>query len=411
MQQILKRLEIIKSSIAIEDEEIIELQMTKLSNMPIDDSVRNILLKLSNSDYSNALLDVEAYITKYSGLVLYEDKELGGMKLELKVLESKLQEMSEEKNDYLNEMNEFNVQYNLHLGEVIRKILELKKEILFRQTEQKKAIIDEAYERRNDAQSNIDELKEEMVNLKRELDAMDVLDDNYDEIFEQFKNLKEKYKEQLDELNKLQEEVDDLQSEFDNSEEFKTYEDAKNDYQSFSSDYEAIVKEERFELNDEELQELKKAYRKASKLCHPDTVSDELKERAVQLFQELNEANSKKDLKKVLEILANLENGNGLDVASDRINDKERLRAKIEEIRIKIDSLDYDIKKIKSDDTFVTLQELDDWDEYFNTLKSELDGEKERLEIQINAPSIQTAKEVDQSSTQAQDDDYWGREF
>lgn len=408
MQQILKRLELIKTSIAIEDEEIIELQVTKLSVMSIDGDVQNILTKLSNSDYGSAVVEIENYLSRYSGVTVYEDKELGGLKLELKVLEVKLQELSEEKNDYLNEMNEFNVQYNLHLGDIIRKILELKKEILYRQTTQKKAVIDEAQERRDDAQSNIDELKEEMVNLKRELDEMDALDDDYDEIFEQFKNLKETYKEKLDELNKLQEEVDSLQDEFQNSEESKTYEEAKNDYESFSSDYEEIVKEERFELNDEELQELKRAYRKASKLCHPDTVSDELRAQAVQLFQELNEANSKKDLKKVLEILDNLENGNGLDVASDRINDKERLRAKIEEIRSKIDALDKDIKKIKSDDTFVTLQELDDWDEYFNTLKSELDDEKERLEIQINTPIV---KEVKQPSQQAHDDDYWSREF
>ena len=44
MQQILKRLELIKTSIAIEDEEIIELQMTKLSNMTIDDDVQEICI-------------------------------------------------------------------------------------------------------------------------------------------------------------------------------------------------------------------------------------------------------------------------------------------------------------------------------------------------------------------------------
>lgn len=42
MQQILKRLELIKTSIAIEDEEIIELQVVKLSTMPIDDDVQEI---------------------------------------------------------------------------------------------------------------------------------------------------------------------------------------------------------------------------------------------------------------------------------------------------------------------------------------------------------------------------------
>lgn len=39
MQQILKRLELIKTSIAIEDEEIIELQVVKLSTMDIESDI------------------------------------------------------------------------------------------------------------------------------------------------------------------------------------------------------------------------------------------------------------------------------------------------------------------------------------------------------------------------------------
>ena len=49
MTQILKRLEIIKSSIAIEDEEVIELQVMKLSKMQIDDDVKTIILNLENN--------------------------------------------------------------------------------------------------------------------------------------------------------------------------------------------------------------------------------------------------------------------------------------------------------------------------------------------------------------------------
>lgn len=388
MQQILKRLELIKTSIAIEDEEIIELQVAKLSTMSIDDSVQSILKQLSNSDYGNAVIEIESYIAKYSGIIVYEDKELGGLKLELKVLEGKLQELSQEKNEYLNEIHEFNVQYNLHLGEIIRTILELKKTILYRQTIKQQSVVDESVERHDDVQADLDELKEEMINLKKELDDMDVLDDNYDEISEQFKNLKDAYKEKLSELNNLQEELDALKEEFQNSEESQQYEEAKNDYESFSDDYEEIIREERFNLNEEEVSELKKAYRKASKLCHPDTVSDELKEQAEKLFKELNDANSKKDLEKVKEILFKLENGNGFEVASDRINDKDRLRAKIEEIRMKIDALDHEINEIKSDDTFVTIQGLDDWNEYFNSFKKDLDEEKERLEAENFAISV-----------------------
>ena len=43
MAEVVKRLEIIKSSIAIEDEEIIELQIMKLEKLEIDNEVKNIL--------------------------------------------------------------------------------------------------------------------------------------------------------------------------------------------------------------------------------------------------------------------------------------------------------------------------------------------------------------------------------
>ena len=94
MQKILKRLELIKTAIIIEDEEIIELQVMKLNTMSCDDEVTNILNKISDKDYGNVMLDIEVYIQKFSGLVVYEDKELQGLRLELKALERKLQELA-----------------------------------------------------------------------------------------------------------------------------------------------------------------------------------------------------------------------------------------------------------------------------------------------------------------------------
>lgn len=107
MQQILKRLEVIKSGIVIEDEEIIKLQIKKLSCMDIDDEVKKILQKIENYDYSSAIVDIENYIAKHSGVVVYEDKELKALKLELKVLENRLQELSEQKNEDTSKYSSF----------------------------------------------------------------------------------------------------------------------------------------------------------------------------------------------------------------------------------------------------------------------------------------------------------------
>jgi small-conductance mechanosensitive channel len=218
MQQILKRLELIKTSISIEDEEIIEMQVTKLSTMSTDDEVKEILRQLSHNDYGEAIVKIENYLVRYRGVVLYEDKEISGLKMELKILEAKLGELSEEKNEYLNEISEFNTQYSLHLGEIIRAILELKKDIFYRKS-----------------------------------------------IFES---------------NPL-EDIED-------SKEYQQYQEAKNNYNEFYHEYEEIINQERFELNEEEKAELKKLYRKASRVCHPDIVQDELKTQAIKLMQELN---------------------------------------------------------------------------------------------------------------------------
>ena len=90
MKQIIKRLEIIKSSITIDDEDIIELQVIKLKELDTDSGVKNILKKLENQDYGSAMNDIENYIKQHTGIVEYVDSEVIGLKLELKSLEKKL---------------------------------------------------------------------------------------------------------------------------------------------------------------------------------------------------------------------------------------------------------------------------------------------------------------------------------
>ena len=67
-----------------------------------------MLNKLENLDYGSAALDIETYLSRYSGIIIYKDKEVQGLKLELKSLEKKLQTLSELKREYLNDIDEFN---------------------------------------------------------------------------------------------------------------------------------------------------------------------------------------------------------------------------------------------------------------------------------------------------------------
>lgn len=385
MKEKAKRLEIIKSSIDIEDEEVIELQMMKLQKLDIDDDVKAIVANLEAKNYAKAMKDIEAYLARYSGVVKYIDNELQGLRLELKSLESRLQELVEEKTEYLNNIEEFNREYNLHLGELIQEILNLKKEILYKKTIKKqleKAKYQENIQTFEETIETIEELKSTISELQDALESIDKDDENYDELSKAYNELQEELGKLEDELKLQEEEIEKTKKFIEDESIENEYEEVKAQYDEYKSQYEHTkeIQKNIIDLSDDEKIELKKLYKKAARLCHPDIVPDELKEKAHKLMQELNEAYSKQDLKAVKKILASLENGSGFELSSQSIEDKELLKQKIEEYRQNIKDIEKEIEAIKQDDTYHTIVKLNDWDEYFDELKSDLEKEKERLE-------------------------------
>lgn len=124
--------------------------------------------------------NVEKNITEFI------DKELDKLKQQLKILENKLQTLSEQKTECLNDIDEFNTLYNLYLGELLKDILNLKKEILYKQTikQQKEKA------RYEDAELEIEDLKFEISYIERQMEELlekwqniQPDDKNYNEIF------------------------------------------------------------------------------------------------------------------------------------------------------------------------------------------------------------------------------------
>ena len=72
---------------------------------------------------------------------------------------------------------------------------------------------------------------------------------------------------------------------------------AEKDYNNYSKEYEITKDEKIAELTHEEKKELKLKYWKASKLCHPNVVSEDQKELAEKIFIELNAAYERNDIK------------------------------------------------------------------------------------------------------------------
>lgn len=318
-------------------------------------------------------------------VTLYDDKELSKLKKELKNLESKLQTLIEQKTEYLNNIEEFNREYNLHLGDTIRDILNLKREILYKKTikQQKQK---EKYEKDiltfEETKETIDELKNTVEELEEALESIDESHESYDEI-------KSAHEELQEELRKLEEELELQEEELIKAKEFieddaikEEYEEAKSHYDEYENGYEQIQQnqKDRVELRDDEKAELKKLYKKAARLCHPDIVANELKEKAHEMMQKLNEAYSRQDLVQLKKILYSLESGTIFNLTSDSINDKESLKEKIEEYKDTLKHIEDEIATIQEDDTYKTISNIEDWDEYFEELKGELEKEKERLE-------------------------------
>ena len=155
---------------------------------------------------------------------------------------------------------------------------------------------------------------------------------------------------------------------------------AEEDYKNYSQEFEISKNEKVAELTEEELLEIKKKYRKASKLCHPDVVSEDQKELADKLFTELNKAYEQNDLKKVSEILENLKKGNFFVSKSDTITEKQLMKAEIEKLKIRISELQQQVELIKESDAYKTISSIKDWDAYFKETKEKLENQAKELE-------------------------------
>lgn len=300
MNELLKRLEIIKKSILLEDSEIIELQLKRISTLNYESDVKNIISLIENVEYENAIKNIDDYLNKYLGIIEFEDENIKSLKLELKVLEQRLQESNEKKEEYTHIVNEFNNEYNRRLGALIEEILKIKKEIL-------------------------EEQSKEDPSLKND------------------------------------------------------YEESRNDYENFKKQNKELSDKKIYNISEDDKNILKKLYKEAAKLCHPDIVESNRKNEAERIFKELNDAYSSNDIEKVKTILDKLKRNLIFDFDSNKLNSTELLRNKISDLKEKIELVKLEINNILSSDTYKTITNINNWNEYFDELKIQLLEEKEEL--------------------------------
>jgi hypothetical protein len=161
------------------------------------------------------------------------------------------------------------------------------------------------------------------------------------------------------------------------------YEEAENDENQYREQVDTEKEKEIFELTDEQKKELKKKFRKATMMCHPDKVANEFMEAAQPIFIDLKQAYDANDLKRVSEILEELEKGNFFKTKSETIQEKDLLKVAIAKLKRQITILETEIITIKESETFQTIISIEDWDEYFNITKEKLQRELEELQLEI----------------------------
>lgn len=302
LDKILKRLEVLKNVILLDDADDIEYNAKKLKQFDFQSDINEILGYLTNKEYSSAIAKIQSFITENNQLLVWEDPEIEALKLEIESLENQLNSLDNEKVELDKLISEFQNRHTNELGEIILGILKLRKVI--------------------------------------------------------FKDDEEKYKE------------------------------AEQDQKEYQEQFEAEKEKVLHEITEDEKKELKKNYRKASMLCHPDKFineSPEIQNLANEIFRDLNEANGQNDLKRVNEILKNLENGILVRTKGAEIDDKKVLNTTIMQLRGKAQRLKEEIEYIKGSETYQTIVDIEDFDEYFSSLKEKLQSELTELQLKIES--------------------------
>jgi DNA repair exonuclease SbcCD ATPase subunit len=260
----------------------------------------------------------------------------------------------------------------------------------------------------------LDDLKQQRDKLEEKRASCDEFSDEYDQIVKELQILNETIREQEEALNDQRQRTKKAKEALDDSPEQQAYQQAQHEYEAFEETHQAIINEDRQALSDEEELTLKIAYRRAARLCHPDLVSDELKDQAHRIMQALNLAKDKGDLAAVEQILYKLQNGLGFEVASNTITDKNVLRAKIAELRQRIDDLHAEMAEMQQSTAVQVASVPADWDEYLNEKEAQLQSEYRRLFQKLaeaNPDAVNERVEVTRSTSPDDGDDFWRRTF
>lgn len=158
---------------------------------------------------------------------------------------------------------------------------------------------------------------------------------------------------------------------------------AQEDFDEFQKESATQAAEDartKWDLSEEEQQELKKLFRSASKKCHPDVVPAEHQAAATAMFRELSEAYQTGNLVRVRELAAQASAGIFTAAAEATAADqKATLQARIHAARFALEKVRAELLDVQKSAAFQVISQHRDWDAYFSAQAAKLDVEIQRL--------------------------------
>ncbi|CNH75341.1 Uncharacterised protein [Yersinia frederiksenii] len=381
MKKLIKRLEIIKSAIELEDDEMIRHQLPYLKSESQDAVLTFIAVAIEQGKFTAALDAISAWLITKQSVTQWQDLELAACKLELKALEEQLRELIDKRNERIQLLDDFNDLYLVRLGPLTKQILHLRKQLAESTLRKAEA---EARRRERDyrnCQQYISQAIDELTLLKQRWLGLSSLSHETVEIRQQIQ-------QQTELVTALLAEIQELEKGFNtrNTESTRqAREEAKEKYERYQeqqNDAEQRHDNER-KLSADQRQELKRLWRQASRLCHPDLVADEFKEKAHQLMVRLNQARQRGDFSAIHTLLDSLKQGLEPLMASDLIDDLERLRRKISEVRSQIEAMLHELDALEKEESWRLATSLPDKDGWFKEQENLLSKTLNLLKRQV----------------------------
>lgn len=145
--EILARIDALRHMLKLEDDDDISLQLTKLKKLlPGGDEyagVREIISQVESGQLEQAAISIETFIHSFKQVTSYVDPDIFEMTLEMKALEIQISAINDEKTELEKLLNEYNYRHAVEVGDLLRRVLLLRRDRLKDEAEKDKSKIEE----------------------------------------------------------------------------------------------------------------------------------------------------------------------------------------------------------------------------------------------------------------------------